>query len=231
VRRQALTQPHRRPQTSSTDPVGEAGQRLLDVYAGLARRREHLLGGLLRGAPPLQWRHYPDDDARDAGGGYQWFYHSHSPEDRPGAAEHGHIHLFARRPVWARRLQSQAEQEFIRLCGQPAGDAETRHLLAIGFNAKGLPISLFTVNSWVTGDRMLNGPLSVALLAAMRLDTGHPDLDAVIESTIALHLDELPALMARRDAALAANRRQNRLQDRALEMLSELAVDLGDQAR
>ncbi|RUP25750.1 MAG: hypothetical protein EKK45_18385 [Curvibacter sp.] len=208
------------------DREGDAGSRLLETYAALAGRGEHLFAGLLGGRAPKQWAHYPDDDAIDGARGYQWFYHSHSPEDRPGAREHGHIHLFARRALWGRRLRSRSEREFAKLCGDPASDANTRHLLAIGFDAKGLPISLFTVNSWVTGDLMLGAELTMELLSNMALDTGHPEVDAVVESTVRLCLPELRELMVARDQALAAHAGPDKLADEGLELLSEIAVDL-----
>ena len=209
-------------------PVWEVGvgSRLLETYAALAGRGEHLFAGLLGGRAPTQWAHYPDDDAIDGARRYQWFYHSHSPEDRPGALEHGHIHLFARRALWGRRLRSKSERKFAKLCGDPASDANTRHLLAIGFDAKGLPISLFTVNSWVTGDLMLGADLTMELLMSMVLDTGHPEVDAVVESTVRLYLPELCGLMAARDQALAAHVGPDKLADEGLELLSEIAVDL-----
>lgn len=203
-----------------------AGLRLLEAYAGVAARGEHLLGRLLAGQAPRQWAHYPQDDAVDRASGYQWFYHSHSPEDRPGAAEHGHIHLFARKPLWGRRLQSGSERAFAELCGNPAAKPQTRHLLAIGFNAKGLPISLFTVNSWVTGDLMLGANLTLELLSSMALDSGYSEVDAVIESVVRLCAPQLQALMQRRDNALRSHPAPGKLQDEALELLSEVRIDL-----
>lgn len=199
--------------------------RLLEVYADLARRGAHLLGGILQGQPPRQWAHYPPDDAVSSTG-FQWFYHSHDPLDRAGAAEHGHLHLFARRPVWARRLRSRAERSFAALCGQSDDRADTRHLLAIGLDAKGVLITLFTVNSWVTGDAMLNAPLTLDLLHSMRLDTGHPEVDAVIESVVQLCQPELHELLRLRDHALAAWDRPDKLRDEQLELLSEIRIDL-----
>lgn len=199
--------------------------RLLQVYADLAERGAHLLGDLLHGLPPRQWAHYPEDDAKDPGG-YQWFYHSHSPEDRPGGTEHGHIHLFARRPLWGRRLRSRAEQAFARFCGDPTENPPTRHLLTIGFDAKGLPISLFTVNSWVTGDLMANAALTLDLLEHMRLNTGHAEIDAVIESIVQLHRQELARLLAQRDEVLARRKAHDKLADETLELLSEWPLNL-----
>ncbi|MDR3370419.1 MAG: hypothetical protein P4L88_14830 [Rhodoferax sp.] len=149
------------------------GLRLLETYAGLAEQGAHLFVDLLGGQMPKQWSHYPEDDAIDRASGFHWFYHSHSPQDRPAVSEHGHIHLFARRKLWARRLRSAREIEFAKLTGGPAVAENTRHLLSTGFDAKGIPTTLFTVNSWVTGDRMLSAGLSYELLADMKLDTGN----------------------------------------------------------
>lgn len=207
------------------------GQRLLATYAALAARREHLLHGLLGGQPPRQWAHYPEDDAIDHASGYQWFYHSHSPEDRPGAIEHGHFHLFARRRLWSRRLQSKAEKEFAAMTGDPVDRVNNRHLLAIGMNAKGVPTSLFTVNSWVTGDLMLSATLTEELLARMTLDTGYPEVDAVLEGVIALCREEIHQLLAARDDSLSSKPACDVLADQSLEVLSEAAFDLDQKLR
>lgn len=203
-----------------------AGQRLLATYAELAGRGEHLLKGLLGDRPPQQWEHYPDDDAVDMDSGFQWFYHSHAPEDRSPAQEHGHVHLFARRPLWARRMRSNAELAFAALTGNPRMQVPTRHLLAVGLDAKGIPISLFTVNSWVTGDLMLSGPTTLRLLRALRLDTGHRHLDAVIESVVRLHDSEIEQLLKARDEVLTRRLPERVLADESLEILSSVALDL-----
>lgn len=202
-----------------------AGSRLLETYASLAQRGEHLFGCLLGGELPRQWMHYPEEDAIDSSSGFQWFYHSHSPEDRPGAAEHGHIHLFARRKLWSRRLRSASELEFGRLEGG-TDNPNTRHLLTIGFDAKGVPVSLFTVNSWVTGDLMLSAQTTADLLNRISLDTGHPDVDAVVESIVRLCKEEVRSLLERRDAALWNFAGGKVLANEALEMLSEQAIDI-----
>ncbi|MDE2600480.1 MAG: hypothetical protein KGL40_12740 [Rhodocyclaceae bacterium] len=206
--------------------VAVARLRLLETYAGLAGRGEHLLGRLLAGAPPRQWAHYPEDDAIDLASNYQWFYHSHSPEDRPGAVEHGHVHLFARRPLWGRRLNSRSERAFAKLCGNSPSHSSTRHLLAIGFDAKGLPISLFTVNSWVTGDLMLGAELTLELLSSVRLNTGYSEIDSVIESIAQLCEIELREVIKQRDDTLCLHTATNKPQDELLDILSEVRIDI-----
>jgi hypothetical protein len=227
VRTQELMEMGRnRRMPSSRDATHVAGLRLLETYAGLARRGEHLLGQLLGGELPRQWRHYPDDDAIDPERGYQWFYHSHSPEDRPGAAEHGHIHLFARRKLWSRRLRSAKEIEFASLADDPSQQAITRHLISIGLDVKGVPTSLFTVNSWVTGDLMLSASNTALLLDQMNLDTGNEDVDAVIECVVKLYKDEIRDLLVKRDALLYQKRAPGILGDTSLEVLSVIAINV-----
>lgn len=221
-----------KPATSTaSDAEGVAGLRLLSTYAGLAERGAHLLDSLLGGQPPKQWAHYPDDDAIDHDHGYQWFYHSHSPEDRPGAAEHGHIHLFARRKLWSRRLRLAREVSFAELAGVPEESVNTRHLLTIAFDAKGLPVSLFTVNSWVTGDLMLSAETTAQLLEMMVLETGYSDLDAVVESVVKLYRSEIRQLLAQRDRVLKDFKGKNVLADESLELLSACAIDVDAKLR
>lgn len=206
-----------------------AAARIRRVYVELAASRQHLLSSLLKGKAPVQWQHYPENDAVDFTRGYQWFYHSHDPEDRPDAIEHGHFHLFARRSLWASRTASRAEKHFKALTGAKPSRSNTRHLISIGLNANGLPVSLFTVNSWVTGDLMLNAALTEELLLNMRLRTRHPSVDAVIESVIVLCADEVRATLMQRDQTLAQwSERSGRsvLLDQRLEVLSEVRIDL-----
>lgn len=216
----------RRQSHSPAGDPGAAGQRLLATYAELARRREHLLAGLFGDQPVRQWEHYPEDDAVDRTSGFQWFYHSHAPEDRGPAREHGHIHLFARRPLWVHRMRSRAEQAFADLTGRPSARVRTRHLLAMGLDAKGIPISLFTVNSWVTGDLMLSGASTMRLLRSLRLDTGQPHVDAVLESVIRLCDAEIAQLLRDRDEVLARHAPERVLADERLEILSSMPLDL-----
>lgn len=203
-----------------------AGLRLLETYANLAQRGEHLFGSLLGGQTPRQWSHYPEDDAIDQSTGFQWFYHSHSPEDRPGSAEHGHVHLFARRKLWSRRLRSAEELAFAEHAQGANTWVNTRHLLALGFDAKGIPKTLFTVNSWVTGDLMLSASNTTQLLDQMTLDTGNKDVDTVIECVVQLYKEEIQDLLLRRDSLLYQKRAPGILGDERLELLSDIAIDV-----
>ena len=211
-------------------PEGEdaAASDLLAIYAGLAERRVHLLGDLLTGAPPLPWQRLPADDAVDTAGRYQWFYHSHATEERPAGAEHGHFHLFARRMLWESLPATADERTFRKLCGNPRRNPCARHLIAIGISPKGLPISLFTVNSWVTGDLMLGADATAQLLAKIELDTGYPDIDRMIVSLAHLCGADIRLLLAQRDEVLKTRNPGEVLKDRTLEVLSVAAIDLDE---
>ena len=214
------------------DPTSEdrnpafAGRRLIETYTALASRGEHLLGGLLEEQTPVQWQHYPGNDAIDLESGYQWFYHSHSPADRTGTTEHGHLHVFARRKLWSRRKQSQHERAFAEMLGSPDRQVNTRHLIGVGLDNKGVPASLFTVNSWVTGDLMLSARSTGRLLARLRLNTGNSLVDAVIEDVMTLCADEIREMLAHRDQVLVTRSRTGILEDRSLDVISEVPIDL-----
>lgn len=208
--------------------VTRAADALVDCYARLAQERIHLLAPILEDRTPVQWEHYPGDDAINRDRRYQWFYHSHDPEDRAGAGEHGHIHLFARMEGIAGDLDERAERDFLRSLGTRHRAAKTRHLLAIGLNPVGVPISLFTVNRWVTGDLPLAGDTTIALLEVLRLDTGYSVLDTVIQSILGLYRAEIRNLITERDAALLARaaRGAGALEDRTLEVPAFLRLDV-----
>ena len=73
---------------------------------------------------------------------------------------------------------------------------------------------------------MLGAELTIELLSTMALDTRHPAVDAVVESTVRLCLPEIRELMLLRDRALGAHGGQDKLSAQGLELLSETAVDL-----
>jgi hypothetical protein len=99
-------------------------------------------------------------------------------------------------------------------------------LLTIGFDAKGIPTTLFTVNSWVTGDRMLSAGLTVELLASMKLNTGNAAVDRVITALVCLYIDDIRELLEQRDRTLFSWLGSNILSDEKLEMLSDIAINV-----
>ncbi|MEO6986287.1 MAG: hypothetical protein ABI155_13185, partial [Paralcaligenes sp.] len=166
-------------------------------------------------------------DAIDERHGYQWFYHSHAPADRAGSTEHGHIHVFARKLAWAPWVDATGESEFAHRLGLADNHASTRHLFCIGLSPKGVPQSLFTVNSWVTGDAMMSAASTLKMIEGLRLSTGHVLIDEVIGSIVRLYRPQLCGLMRQRDAVLTARAERGpvTLDDESVEVLSELRID------
>lgn len=203
---------------------------LIACYTDLARTNSHLLQPILHGTVPVQWEHYPADDAIDRGGVYQWFYHSHSPADRPDSAEHGHFHLFARVEGVVGLVDATMEGEFLESLSAGNASAATRHLLCLGLNASGVPISLFTVNSWVTGDLPLSSVATLALLESIRLETAHPMIDGLIVGVIQLYASEIRALFAQRDDALRMRAASGcgTLDDERIEVLSSMTLRIDE---
>ena len=115
--------------------------------------------------------------------------------------------------------------------GGPKHAINTRHLLTISFDAKGLPVSLFTVNSWVTGDLMLSAETTAQLLENMVLATGHNVIDAVLESLVQLYYQEIRELLAQRDKVLWGHHGKHVLASESLEILSMHAIDVDAKLR
>lgn len=203
-------------------------RRIVCVYQTLAKTGGHLLEPVLGGKLPRQWAHYPEDDAIDSRCRFQWYYHSHSPADRPEATEHGHFHLFARTDARRSLIDTKAESAFLKKLAAADSPAKTRHLLGIGLNPVGVPISLFTVNRWVTGDQLLSSTSSLRLLQSPALDTGHGLIDRLLPALLRLHQPQLRSLFRRRDQCLFARARRGpgTLDDNSLELLSETRIDL-----
>lgn len=210
-----------------------AGQ-LIDCYASLSTRGAHLLGDLLGNERPRQWRHYPENDVIDGLLGYQYFYHSHSPQDRDASSEHGHFHLFARMDSDVHRIDEGAERRFLQRVHDEPAVANTANLLCISLDSRGVPTDLFTVNRWVTGDHLLSASNTLRLLAAFKVEAaGSAPVNHWIAAMVRLFWPQIEELLAHRDhmlMRLAKRRRQAGLLDGGnVEMLSSISIDIDTQ--
>jgi hypothetical protein len=155
------------------------------------------------------WEHYPPGDVFDPASGAQWFYHCHPAED--GAAEHGHFHCFVR----------------------PQGtDGPIHHLAAVGVDAYGRLLRIFTVNQWVVGDDWLDAEGAVALLPRFDVQMPRPSylVNRWLTAIFSAYENEIAELIRQRDYVLTAHRPPEGVearQDRALEVTSELNLTAG----
>jgi hypothetical protein len=132
-----------------------AAQLSLDGFSRATAEAGSLIQSWVGGVPVLAMEHYPPSDVRDDENGLQFFYHCH----RAGGLEHGHVHLFAHATRSGRRRRSAGTG--------PRSDPS--HLMAVGLDARGLPVSLFTVNRWVTGGHWLDAPTALRWLQRLAL--------------------------------------------------------------
>lgn len=167
----------------------------------------NLISALLGGRDFVAFEHYPKGDRIDANTGAQFYFHAHHPGDR---REAGHIHCFL----------------------NPEGKGEGRpihHLAAIGLDATGRPVRLFTVNRWVVADDFIPAADLIALLPHFHFGSDTPE-DRFVTAMFGLFRAEIVGLIAARDHTIAryaeAHPEADVLADRRLEATSELPVDL-----
>jgi hypothetical protein len=198
-----------------TGRLRDAAERAVGIPLRYAERGTGLAQAALAGAHAcVELRHYPARDAIDPGTGTQFYYHAHGSRRRP-RDEHGHFHVFAREP---------GEPGFV-------------HVAALSIDARGLPLRWFATNRWVTGERWADSARVTALLPGLR-PRARGRLAPVadwLDAMLVLHARPIAALLARRDAAIArhAARRdlETVLEDRSIDVVAEIPVDLPDRLR
>lgn len=184
-----------------------AAAALVSALREIEERGDNLITALLDGREFVAFEHYPEDDRIDPETGAQFYFHAHHPGD---PREAGHIHCFL----------------------NPDGKGEGRpihHLAAIGLDATGRPVRLFTVNRWVVEDDFIPAADLIALLPRFRL-TGQTPVERFVDAMFRMFGAEIAGLNAGRDHAIArfaeANQGVDVLADQRLEVTSDLPIDL-----
>ncbi len=191
----------------------QAAREALFCEQVLAKTGGNVLLETLREAKSVAaWEHFPPGDVFDAETGAQWYYHCHPTEE--GRAEHGHFHCFLR----------------------PDGAAgPVHHLIAVGVDPYGKLIRLFTVNQWVVGDAWLDAEGTIALLPRFDVHLARPSylVNRWLTAILNLYAEEIASLIRERDGTIDAHRPADGTpprEDRALEVTSEVFVDLRQRA-
>lgn len=190
-----------------SDAKARARDEIAFCEALLAKGGQNVLTETFRDASGVTvWDHYPQGDVFDPASGAQWFYHCHPAED--GAAEHGHFHCFLR----------------------PDGaNGPIHHLAAIGVDAYGKLLRIFTVNQWVVGDDWLDAEQTIPLAQRFDMQMPRPSylVNRWLTAIFAAYEDEIARLIAERDRVLVAHVPPQGIaarEDRALEVTSELLL-------
>lgn len=199
----------------TSEAVERARQEIAFCEALLAKGGLSVLSETFRDHPqPKLWEHYPPGDVFDPATGAQWFYHCHPADEaaaQGGSAEHGHFHCFVR----------------------PQGrDGPVHHLVAVGVDAHGRLIRLFTVNRWVVGDDWLDAEGTIALLPRFDVQMPRPSylVNRWLTAVIVAHETGIAGLIRARDARLAVHVPPAGVavhDDRQLEVTSETAIAPG----
>lgn len=185
-----------------------------DSVAGFAQAtQEHgsLLQSWVRGAAVHEYEHYPSNDVIDLRRGSQFYYHAH----RDALAEHGHVHVFWHATAGGRRRYARADRvAWVR--------SAPTHLLAIGLDPRGLPVSLFTVHRRVSGGPWFDAATTLAMVrrfhAAARGE--HAASCRWLNGFLRMYAPLIGELLAARDVALP-------MADEQHEVLSQVRIDWG----
>lgn len=202
--------------------MAEAGQRLIATARILAKTGDSVVGEVTRDCGPLHpYTHYPEGDVVDRESGAQFFFHMHpvAPLDRePGL--NGHFHCFVPAPGEACEARG------------PRRGSGMAHLIAVEVDRRSLPIRLFTTNRWVTDETWVEAQAAARLADRFVVELARPSLSVSIwlSSLVRLFQPQIAALLAARDAAIAAlaslDPAVDPFEHRALEVPSAMAVSV-----
>ncbi len=192
---------------------------------GFVQASEHhgsLIQSWVRGEIVTAHDHYPEGDVVDRRHGSQLFYHSH----RAGDTEHGHVHLF-----WHATRGGNRRYVPVMLSRTGAkawARTDPSHLIAIGLDARGLPISLFTVNRWVTGGHWFDSQTTFGLIRRFKMQgvQGHAQSCDWVSSFVRMYEPLIKRLLQARDRRLLrAGPLQAALDNQGIEILSSIKLD------
>ena len=180
-------------------------EELVRLLEDFEREGTSVVGLICGTAEPEPWRLYPGEyGVFDRATSSQFYFHAHA-----GAAhEAGHFHT-------------------VRLFPD-----HTVHLVGISIAADGWPQALFTLNTWAIGDAEATAAELKRHVRRFHIDPRHgaPRVVRFVNLLFRAFEGDLERLQEEKLAALAAYRRAhpgiNPLEDRGLEILSRVGLDL-----
>jgi len=187
-----------------------AARQLLACMTELGKRQSNAVLMSLAGAESIRpYQRYPSQPFYFADGSWRVYYHCHDADGKD-AREYGHFHFFTR----------------------TSAEGTWSHVVAMGINQVGLPISLFTTNLWVTDGAWFEcDMLDQQLHLLQTSDDGELPLPW-FKYMLLLYQDDLQLLLHERDRRLAALCPLNEEQcftDRDIYLLSYMEIDVQQQ--
>ena len=204
----------------------DAAREIETCYRVLRKGGLNVVGEVLRGYDFIEMNHYPPDDVFDADTHSQYYYHAHREVEN----EHGHFHTFVRAgglPAGCVPLDVPHAIE-----ARPSGDQAICHLVAVSMDAWGFPIELFTTNRWVTDDSWFRAEDAIAALQGFEIDHAFPSwpTNRWLTAMLRLYRPWIEAMLRHRDASMdavqAARPAEDVYEDRAIEVIGTMPVDV-----
>lgn len=236
-----INHPTEQPNTTFSLPLLTARQKSnLLRYAELVLNRQQAMQThtgknilhytLLKKRKHIRLQHYPLGDRIDLKTGGHYFYHCH--RENLTHSEHGHFHCFLRKNFIQKRIKPTPLPDWDLYL-----DNAITHLIAIAMDRYGQPIRLFTVNRWITKETWFDAHHLPDILKRFKMTLTDSDhwqvLDQWVEGMLHLFAPQIAWLHQRRDAQLLihkqANLNDNLYENKAIEELSEIQIDLPSQ--
>jgi len=202
-----------------------AARDLFEVLELMASEGRHPVKDVLAASPDSFTegsRYPPPEGVQDAATGSAWYYHAH---ERPWD-EHGHFHCFR----YAELVRPGATP--IALPDEPELEKNgVVHLAALCVDANGLPMRLFTINQWASGEWMYPAREVAPLVEGFRLggETALPLVSRWLSAMLGVCQPQIAWLLHERDRVLADRRALDPAgfaKDRSIEITSALTFDL-----
>jgi hypothetical protein len=175
----------------------------LDSFSRATRQHGSLIQSWVAGASVIALEHYPEGGVVDRRRGSQFFYHSHRAGNVSGNAEHGHLHLFWHATRSGRRRYLGPSSATGRVDWKRSAPS---HLIAIGLDARGLPVSLFSVNRWVSDGHWFDADTTLGMVRCFALKgiAGHADSCRWLTAFVRLYEPVIGRVLRARDHRLEA---------------------------
>ena len=108
---------------------------------------------------------------------------------------------------------------------------------SISMDSHGVPIKIFTVNRWVTGDVWYTAKDVTKMLKIFEVDIAHPSwpVNRWVSGMVHLFRPQIERLLIERDQVVRAWEKAhpdpNVYEDRDLELISEIPISIDDQVK
>ena len=208
--------------------MAEAAEEVVNCIRVLEKSGSNLVAEAIGGREFIEFEHYPENDVYDPETHAQYYFHAHS-QTRGEWNDYGHFHTFLRPKRMHQEGRPGASSP---MRGADVASDPVYHLIAISMNQQGRPVQLFTTNRWVTAETWNAAPEIIAMLDRFVVDLAKPSwpLNRWISAMITLYREDIERLILKRDARLAqwkvAHPDRNVFEDRALEVVSAMTIDL-----